>query len=162
MKFLFFIAIFISTFGNDVKLSEIREAYVNASGSKEITLKLSNELSSVTKNDIPVLVAYKGAVLTIEAKYAKGKNNKKELFKEGADLLEYAVKTSPNNIEIRTLRLSIQENTPKFLKYHKNISIDKQYILDHFKDVSSEGEKVFVRSYVLQSKGFSALEKELF
>lgn len=162
MKFLFFIAIFISTFGNDVKLSEIREAYVNASGSKEITLKLSNELSSVTKNDIPVLVAYKGAVLTIEAKYAKGKNNKKELFKEGADLLEYAVKTSPNNIEIRTLRLSIQENTPKFLKYHKNISIDKQYILDHFKDVSSEGEKVFVRSYVLQSKGFSASEKELF
>ena len=162
MKFLFFIAIFISTFGNDVKLSEIREAYVNASGSKEITLKLSNELSSVTKNDIPVLVAYKGAVLTIEAKYAKGKNNKKELFKEGADLLEYAVKTSPNNIEIRTLRLSIQENTPKFLKYHKNISIDKQYILDHFKDVSSEGKKVFVRSYVLQSKGFSASEKELF
>ena len=112
MKFLFFIAIFISTFGNDVKLSEIREAYVNASGSKEITLKLSNELSSVTKNDIPVLVAYKGAVLTIEAKYAKGKNNKKELFKEGADLLEYAVKTSPNNIEIRTLRLSIQEKHP--------------------------------------------------
>ena len=125
-------------------------------------MKLSNKLSPVTKNDTPVLVAYKGAVLTIKAKYVKGKNNKKELFKEGVELLEYAVKTSPNNIEIRTLRLSIQENTPKFLKYHKNIMIDRQFILDRFKDTSSKGEKMFVRSYVLQSEGFSASEKELF
>jgi len=162
MKFLFIITVFISIFGTELKLAEIREAYVNASENEEVTMKLSNKLSSVTKNDTPVLVAYKGAVLTIKAKYAKGKNNKKELFKEGAELLEYAVKTSPNNIEIRTLRLSIQENTPKFLKYHKNIMIDKQFILDHFKDTSSKGEKVFVRSYVLQSEGFSASEKELF
>jgi hypothetical protein len=162
MKLLFIITVFISIFGTNLELTEIREAYVNAPRNKEVTMKLSDKLSSVSKKDSPVLVAYKGAVLTIKAKFAKGKNNKKELFKEGAELLEYAVKTSPNNIEIRTLRLSIQENTPKFLKYHKNIVQDKQFILDHFKGIASMAEKVFVRSYVLQSEGFSDSEKELF
>ena len=80
MKLLFIITVFISIFGTNLELTEIREAYVNAPKNKEVTMKLSDKLSSVSKKDSPVLVAYKGAVLTIKAKFAKGKNNKKELF----------------------------------------------------------------------------------
>lgn len=162
MKAVLFILVCISFFGLEPDISEVREAYTLASGNKELIMNLYDELESVNRNDTPVLVAYKGAVLTMMSKYTKGKENKKRLFKEGVELIEFAVKTKPNNIEIRTLRLSIQENTPKFLKYRSSIMIDKEFIIDNYKRTASKSIKAFVKSYVMQSEGFNNSEKLLF
>lgn len=162
MKLLLSITLFFSCFGNLPGLAELRADYIIASGNKEIITKMVDLLAEVTKGDEKVYVAYKGATLTMMAKYAKGKNDKKTFFKEGVGLIEFAVSEDPKNIEIRVLRMSIQENAPKFLKYNTKLSEDKQFILNNYKDVKSKAVQTFVKSFVLQSDTFSASEKERF
>ena len=162
MKALLLFTFLVSVFVVTPKVSEIRAGYSKAAGNKEMIIKLNDALSEVKKRDNKVLVAYKGAVLTAMAKYTKGKKEKKEFFKTGAELIEFAVASSPNDIEIRTIRLSIQENAPKFLKYNKSILEDKAFILKNFENTTSSAVREFVKSYVFDSKGFSDLEKEGF
>jgi hypothetical protein len=162
MKAVFLITFLVSVFVVIPKVSQIRADYSKSNGNREMIVKLHDALTSVERKDNKVLVAYKGAVLTAMAKYAKAKKDKKEFFKKGAELLEFAVYSQPNDIEIRTIRLSIQENAPKFLKYNKSIPEDKEFILKNYKKISSSSIREFVSSYVLQSKGFSSLEKEQF
>jgi hypothetical protein len=143
-------------------ISQLREDYPKANDSAEITNTLYSELSLVTQSDQAVLVAYKGAIATLMAKFAKGVRNKEAFFKSGSELLEYAVATDPQNIEIRCLRLSVQENSPKIVDYKGNIQEDKQFILANFKHTPSWEVKEFVKKYVLQSAIFSESERQLF
>src|SRR5680860_760206 len=89
-------------------LETVRQDYRKASVSEEATKTLYDDLTAIGQNDAPVLVAYKGAVTTMMAEYAEGIKNKKSFFKEGRDLLEYAIETEPKNVEIRCIRLSVQ------------------------------------------------------
>ena len=109
-----------------------------------------------------VLIAYKGAIATLKAKYAKGVKHKKEYFKAGKELLESAVAGDPGNIEIRCLRLSVQENAPKIVGYKEHIEEDKKFILDHYQHTTSKEAKAFVKNYVRQSALFEDSEKQLF
>lgn len=162
MKLIVYITLFLSFFSSLPKLSEVREEYIKAPGNKEITTKLYDLLSDVSKNDKKVYVAYKGASWTMMAKYTKAKKDKKALFKEGTGLIEFAVSEAPKDIEIRIIRLSIQENAPKFLKYRSSIQEDRQFILDNYNKIKSKSVRSYVRSYVVQSDTFSETEKELF
>lgn len=162
MKLLFLMLFFISTIAAQPSLAELRAEYPKAVNSKEITLKLHENLSPVTKNDDKVLVAYKGAVLTLMAKFTKSKQEKKDFFKEGVGLIELAVKSDPENIEIRCIRLGVQENSPKFLGYHKNIEEDKQFILKNFSDITSKELKGFIKDFIIKSENFESAEKRSF
>lgn len=161
MKFLF-ILFFTILFVVTPDLTTIREDYINAIHSKENAEKLYNDLSEVTKSDKRILVAYKGAVTTLKAKFAKSTKDKKELFKEGATLIEYAITEDPNDIEIRCIRLGVQENTPKVVKYRKSIPEDKQYILDHYNEIISSNLKSYIKGFIMHSKSFTETEKSLF
>ena len=161
MKILFFI-LFASLFIGSPDLSKVREDYKNAIHNKENTVKLHSDLASVTNSDSKVLVAYKGAVTTLMAKFAKNSKDKKIFFKEGATLIEYAAAEEPDNVEIRCIRLGVQENTPKVVKYRKSIYEDKQFILDHYKEITSNKVKDYIKGFIKQSKSFSEQEKEMF
>ncbi len=87
------------------------------------------------------------------------RKEKKELFVEGVKLIESAIKTEPNNLEIRLIRLSIQENTPKILNYKKNITEDKRFIVAQFAK-QNQSLKEYVQSFVSQSSVFTAEEKQ--
>lgn len=115
-------------------------------------------MSDITNQDDKVLVAYKGASITILSKYTKKVSDKIKNFKEGAKLVEYAVSIEPNSIEIRLIRLSIQENVPKIVKYNKNKSEDVAFILAHYKE-QSKPLSTYIKSFILQSKSFSEKEK---
>ena len=143
-------------------LATIRINYVLASEDKDMANQLFEELSSINEKDSEILNAYKGATLTLKAKFAKKIKEKKEFFKNGAGLIESAIASEPDNIEIRVIRMSVQENSPKFLKYNKNIDQDKQFILTHFSGTKSSAVRKFVKEYVLESDGFSLAEKDLF
>tara|TARA_R110002049_G_scaffold1687_14_gene12838 strand:- start:2193 stop:2639 length:447 start_codon:yes stop_codon:yes gene_type:complete len=143
------------------ELTQLRQDYIEASGNIELIESLSQDLMSVSKGDKNIYVAYKGAVLAMKAKYTKGKE-RKELFKEGAELIEFAVASDSDNIEIRVVRLSIQENVPKILRYHSSISEDKEFIKKNYQLVTSKSLKNFIKGYVLQSDGFTTAEKDLF
>ena len=143
-------------------LSSVRVKYPEASKNEQEAKKLHDELISISKNDLPVLIAYKGAVTTMMANYAQGIKDKKLFFKEGKELLEHAVEAEPDNIEIRCIRLSVQENAPKITGYRKNIAEDKKRILDSYSLSTDKGAKDFIKGYVARSDSFSEIEKQLF
>ena len=158
-KLFFLCAILVSTFGSAQDLKEIRSQYLQAVNSSETTDKLDGELSNVTSNDNSTLLAYKGAILTLKAKFSKSKEEKKKYFKEGVSIIENAIKTDSSNIEIHYLRLSVQENSPKFLGYHKNVEEDKEIILKNYPNISSKELKEILKDYVLKSESFDENEK---
>lgn len=155
-KIIFFLFLSIFSFGQN--LEEIREKYPLCKDSKEAILDLESLLTSVSKNSKnKTLVAYKGASITLNAKIAKTIKEKKQLFIEGANLLEYALKQEPNNVEIRLIRLSIQENSPKILKYKSEITNDKNSILKNYSNQSKD-LKEYIKKYAKSSKVFSKEE----
>jgi len=160
MKLLFSI-LFVSMVLFSPSLSKVRKDYVNAVNNKEATVELNRELAEIDKSDDKILVAYKGAVLTLMAKFAKTTKERKSFFKEGVLLIDYAVSEKPKNVEIRCVRLGVQENSPKITGYRKNKEEDKNFILTHYKEIASKDVKSFVKGFVMQSKMFSEEEKML-
>jgi len=162
MRALTALFLLISTFCFSQELKELRIDYPKANLDEEVTNALYEKLLSVSKNDNKTLVAFRGAVTTLKAKFAKGFKDKKTYFKEGAALLEYAVANDLSNIEIRCLRLGIQENAPRIVDYKKNIEEDKQFIVEHYKSNTNNEVRTFVKGYVLLSDVFTEAEKQLF
>ncbi len=162
MKIFFSIAIFLLSFVMLPELSKIRKSYPKAAESSEATQELHEVLASISEGDNTILIAYKGGVSTLMAKYAKGIKNKKAYFKTGTSLIEKAIVNKPKNIEIRCIRLGVQENSPKIMKYKNNIQEDKQFLLDHYNETSSKEVKIFVKNYAVQSALFDSTEKQLF
>lgn len=158
---LFFIG-WVTTGHISTDLATVREDYRKASESEEATKALYDDLTAVGKNDETVLVAYKGAVTTMMAEYAQGIKDKKTFFKEGKELLEHAIEAEPKNVEIRCIRLSVQENVPKITGYYKNKDEDKQFILDNYSTLKDNGAKEFVKGFVQQSESFTDAERQLF
>src|SRR5690554_439344 len=123
-----FILVLITSFFitmQSLDLNSIREAYKIAAQDKTKTEDFYQSLANISKTDKPELVAYKGAAMALVAKHAKTIKEKKEGFVEGVTLVEFSIQENPNNIELRFIRLGIQENTPKILKYKDNIEADK-------------------------------------
>lgn len=138
--------------------TDVREQYYAASKSKQNADKFYNLLVKYNKEN-KTLLAYKGAALALKSKYTPDKKEKKELFIEGVTIIENSVKQEPSNAEIRLIRLSVQENTPKFLKYKANIEEDKKMILNSF-EKQSKDLKEYIKIYVIQSKIFTEAEKQ--
>lgn len=159
MRALFFILFLVSFLAQSQDLKTIRTQYPKAVESAEITAKLDGELANINPSNKPVLIAYKGAVLTLQAKFAQKNSDKKEFFKQGVSLIESAVSAESSNIELRYIRLSVQENAPKFLGYHKNIEEDKKFILKHAGSISSAELKEIVKDFVMKSENFEQNEK---
>ena len=162
MRLLCILFLFITPFCLSQELEELRMEYPKANSDATVANALFQELSPIGKTDNKVLVAYKGAVTTLKAKFAKRIKDKKAFFKEGAQLLEYAIASEPKNLEIRCLRLGVQENSPKIVGYKDRIQEDKQFLLTHYKTTTNKSVRKFVKGYVLLSKVFSEAEKQLF
>jgi len=158
LKF-FFAIVFLIFFSGSQDLSTVRENYIQASKSKEKANEFSDAMEKYA-GDNKTMLAYKGASIALKAKFASERKTKKDLFTKGIQILEKALKADSNNAEIRLIRLSIQENTPKILNYKGNIQEDKQFILTTF-DKQNKSLKEHLLTFINQSKSFTAQEKEL-
>jgi hypothetical protein len=156
-----FIFIFSLLLVTNLDVAEVRDLYRKAVESEAEATALYAKLQDVNENDDKVLVGYKGALTAITAKYEKEVKTKKERFKTGVSLIEYAVSQEPDNVELRFIRLSIQQNSPKFLKYKKNISEDKALIFDNLENLENAKLKAHIEDYILYSKNFSEQEKNV-
>ncbi|WP_140937289.1 hypothetical protein [Sphingobacterium lumbrici] len=158
MKIL--VALVVSFFWmSSIDLGSIRADFEKAENSKANTEHLYNLLKDYDKGD-PVIQAYKGAAYSLQARYTTDKKDKKELFVAGVKDIEAAIKSAPNNVEIRLIRLIIQENTPKMLKYKMEIDTDKQMILTNF-SAQHTAVKGLIRRYATKrSTVFTASEMD--
>lgn len=86
--------------------------------------------------------AYLGALKMKRSELLKSNKEKLEVFKEGKSLLEHAISGEPKNVEFRFLRLMIQENVPKVLKYSDKVKEDAEFVKTNYKSLSPELRKV--------------------
>ncbi len=133
-------------------LTRLRKEFVSAPGSAPAAEKFLQTTGPITSSSKPLLLAYKGAALLIWGKYVKGIEDKKKMAREGITLLESAVSKDPDHIEIRTLRLSIQENSPKILKYKTKIEEDRAFVTRNFAELPEGELKAFVGGYLKNSE----------
>lgn len=158
MKLFLSICLFISL-SNAPEITDIRKLYSSVVISESNAKEFASKLADVTKEDNKTLVAYKGASIVILSRYKKEISDKTKNFKEGAKMIEFAVTSEPNNIEIRLIRLSIQEKAPKIVNYNRNKKEDKNFLLDHYKEQSGN-LKAYLKNFMLLSKSFSTAEKQ--
>jgi len=142
-------------------LNTIRNGYKDAAQDSTKLEAYNKALRTITKSSKTIFIGYKGAGIALKGRYAKKVKDKKHFFVEGIAFVEYAIEKEPENIELRFIRLGIQENTPKLLKYKGKIEEDKSYILSHFKAVTSLRLKKNIKEYIVLSKVFTTEEKEI-
>ncbi|WP_316636030.1 hypothetical protein [uncultured Flavobacterium sp.] len=158
MKLLLSLLLWIN-FAGTPDLATIRKMYPNVTKSDSNAKEFSAKMADISDNDDKILVAYKAASILLDSNYQKKLTNKIARFKEGAKLLESTIKSEPNNIEIRMIRLSIQENVPRITGYKKNIKEDQKYITTHYAEQNG-ALKDYLKDFILQSKSFSEKEKQ--
>lgn len=106
------------------------------SGNQTTIVTLEKKIADATVNDDQK--AYYGAILMKTSEYQKTAGDKLKKFKEGKALLEGVIESNSSNIEYRFLRLMIQENAPKILKYNSNIKEDVAFIKNNLSKASKE------------------------
>lgn len=144
---------FIFFFQND--LEALRTSYTKANSSSVNTEAFINLAEKQSGSDA-VTNGYKAAAKIMEAKISK--KNRKALVKTGATNLESIIKSNPNNIELRLIRLSVQENIPKIVGYRGSIKDDKAFLINNY-GKQNAGLKSYVKKFAMQSKSFSDAER---
>lgn len=104
---------------------QLRNRYASLANNANLCKNTINELTGELQ---PLQQAYLGASQTIWAKHAFSPLTKLKSFKKGTKNIDAAVQKSPNDIEIRMLRYSVQLNAPSFLGYNHNLKQDKQFL----------------------------------
>ncbi len=113
---------------------------------------INAQLVAVKASSIAEKEAYEGALLMKKAGVIKGAAKEKlSLFKTGRAKLEAAIAKDKDNIEYRFLRLIIQENSPKIVKYKSDIEQDSQLVRSNFKNLS-ESLQLVITDYSKTSK----------
>ncbi len=114
-----------------MNLDEIRRLFSEASDNELKTSQLYTILEEQTSQN-PILLAYRASAEALQAKHAWNPLTKWANIAKSMQLFQQAVDIEPNNIEIRFLRYSIQNNTPSILGYSGNLAEDKQKMIDLF------------------------------
>ena len=123
----------IPLFVQGQSVEEIRKVYTTASTTKEHTAQFYQLMQGVSTNT-PLLQAYKGAALMMYAK-------------EGKALIEGAIEKEPENIELRMVRLSVQEHLPKIVPYRSEIKEDRAFIQNHIAE-QPQPLKKYIENYI--------------
>ncbi len=110
-------------------IKQIRADYVTAINDSEKADQLCNHLQNI-KNPDPLILAYLGSAQAIKAKHAWNPVNKLSYIKKGFGTINAAVSKAPENLEVRFLRFSLEFYVPGFLGYSKNLTADKNKIID--------------------------------
>lgn len=119
---------------------------------------IDNQLEIVKASSITNKEGYEGALLMRKASKVHGPKKKLGFFKEGRIKLETAILADADNTEYRFLRLAIEENAPKIVKYHNDIEKDKLFIQKNFKTLPVAVQHAIIdytkKSKVLHTEDF--------
>ena len=113
--------------------------------------KINIVLADMSMNATAVNLAFEGALMMMKAGLLSKPKEKLHIFKNGRKKLEAAILSDPDNIEYRFLRLMIQENAPKIVKYKNDIENDKRLIRNSFKKLSPVTQQA-IKDYTKKSK----------
>ncbi len=126
-------------------LIELREQFYRASINGESADSFYSKMETVTANSSALMLGYKGMAAFTLCNYSYNPYSKLKYFNEGKNFLDNAIAASPDNVELRFLRYSVQKNVPSFLGYSSNIGEDKKIISENIS--STELRKTDVDLY---------------
>ncbi|MFP3596202.1 hypothetical protein [Chryseobacterium sp. SIMBA_029] len=156
MKLIFsLVTAFILFFQSDIEA--LRNSYAKANQSNANTQSFITIAENQTGSDA-LTTGYKAAAQIMEAKITTEKGKRKSFVKAGATRLESIIKSNPNTIELRLIRLSVQENIPMIVGYRGSIKDDKAFILNNYSKQST-ALKNYIKRFALQSKSMTEAEK---
>jgi len=153
MKLLFIILLFLTcavTKGQDLNEKFSKIPFYGAMESGNLK-NINKQLSLLSSVSIKEKEAFEGALLMRKAGVVKIAAEKLRLFKKGRIQFETALLKDKNNGEYHFLRLAIQENAPKIVKYKADLEKDKEYIIKSFKNLLPAVQKI-ITDYSKTSK----------
>ncbi len=131
---------------NELSLARI---YFSKASTEETAANNLKTLTEAKQNEA-IFKAYHGASLAILAKYSWNPYKKLENVRNGLLFLNTAVAMNLQDIEIRFLRLSIEEHIPSAISFTKHMQADKDFIIQHLNN--SHPNYSTIKSYLLISK----------
>lgn len=140
-------------------ISTVRKNYQSANSSESAAEKFIQSVAAYNGKE-PTMLAYQAAAKMLEAKHEKKLGLKKQLFIQGAQQLEEIISKNPTLVEARMIRISIQENTPKLMKYKENIKDDKKLVLSLYRQQTAEVQATLL-AFIQQSASFTEAEKRM-
>lgn len=136
-------------------ITEIRKHMLRAINSSKVTDSLYTSLQNINST-VPLVVAYLGALEALKAKDSWNPYKKIKFLNLSNKTVLRAVNASPNDLEIRFIRFSIQSNLPNFLGLNKDLTSDKNQIIQQLKQKHyGLADKAFLESiirFMLDSK----------
>jgi hypothetical protein len=158
MKTIFLFLILCVTSLNAQDLASFRAKYSTVNANQKNTEDFIAFADKAPASNTPAIIAYKASAQFLKAKLNIEKGKRIQYIKAGAKSLDTVIGNSPENPELRMIRLSIQENLPKIVGYSKNIKEDKEIILEFIGEQPADLKK-YIRNFIAQSKSFTAQEK---
>lgn len=130
-------------------LQELRTLLQNGEKSeKSAKVLIEKSEGAFQKSNEPIYAGFMAVGHFFMAKHVFSPFKKMSHFNEGKKIMDNAVLNEPKNVEIRIMRLITQEKAPKILGYTRNISEDKQMIINEYKDIKDEELKIYVKNYL--------------
>ncbi len=139
MKFIVIIGLF---FQQSV-LSSIRFHFEHINKSEEHVVKLKTLLRADSKLSAALLQGYLASCLMAEASYLSNPFSKIKHFNKGKELLEMAIQSYPNQIELHYIRYTIQKNVPSILNYNAALDKDKVFLIEHAASLKKEDVELY-------------------
>ncbi len=96
------------------------------------------------------ITAYEAAAKALIAKHSWNPVTKIGSLKEALTLLEHAVQSDQTNLEIRFLRLYIENSLPSYIGTKDNIETDKKMILDNIDKLDASDLNADIVQYILK------------
>lgn len=140
-------------------LNEVRKDFNKGVKDQELC---ERHLEALEKHaDTPVEKGYEAAFHMFMAKHTGNPIKKMGYFNGGKKMLEQQIKTDPNNIELRFIRLCIQYYIPAYLGYRDNIEQDKDFLVSNLYKLKDEKTKDMLFNYLKGAKMYTEQELAL-
>ena len=115
----------------------------------EVSIKEFESYLELHKNsDDEAINGYQSVIWFLWADYYVNPIKKWKCFTTGIEQLEQLIDSHSNNPELRFLRLTIQDNIPRFLGYNINIKEDKAFIHSHLSKIADKDLQEKIVSYL--------------
>lgn len=147
LVFVLIVGFPISLYSTDLTPMEFRLEFQKAIEDEELCLEFIKKLDNIGQDDY-MYRAYRAAAVMSLSKFTVFPTDKLNYFFKGKAEIELAVEEMPNNVELRFLRLAIQDYIPGFLFYNHQTE-DLSFLLENIDQVDEEFYVREVKNYLI-------------
>jgi hypothetical protein len=162
MKFAIVVNLLLCGFVAFAKLPDIntvRTLYQQAPTDEKACRSLIEILKPYNETNDALFYGYKASATMIMAKHVFNPFSKLSYFNKGKNMMEKAIATAPQNVELRFLRFAAQTEIPSFLGYKEDIKNDKKFLLNSLARVDDIDLKKEIVAFLKESDYVTEKEK---